>query len=439
MRQAVQKMHNLMNMDNFNLPRNGKQRVIIVGAGFAGLKLAMRLAGSKFQVVMLDKRNFHQFQPLFYQVATSGIEPSSISFPVRKVFQKHPNLHFRNTELLEIFADKNQIQTSSGNLTYDYLVLAIGVTNNYFGSETIEKHSLPMKSTAQAIHVRNRILESFEKAILTEDVDKQKALMSIVIVGGGPTGVELSGAIAEMKNNVLFKDYPELDFNLMKIQLFEAGPRLLNGMSEKSGEDALKYLNKLGVAVQLNTRIDNYDGETVYVHEAESFACRNFLWTAGVSGFKIKGLPEMVYERGNRIRVNAFNQVAEMPGVYAIGDMAFQTEVAYPHGHPQVAQVAIQQAILLARNLKNGSQQNFHYKDKGSLATIGRNMAVADLPAFRFSGLFAWILWLFVHLMSIVGVKNRLFIFINWAQSYISRDQSLRVMIKPFLKNEIPN
>jgi NADH dehydrogenase len=424
-----------MMKDNFNLPRNGKKRIVIIGAGFAGLKLSMQLAGSKYQVVMIDKRNFHQFQPLFYQVATSGIEPSSISFPVRKVFQKHANLHFRNTELIEIKPDDKIISTSAGELAYDFLVLATGVTNNYFGSESIEKHSLPMKSTAQAIHVRNRILESFEKAILTEDVDKQKALMSIAIVGGGPTGVELSGAIAEMKNNVLFKDYPELDFKLMKIQLFEAGPRLLNGMSEKSGSDALHYLKKLGVWVHVNTRIDNYDGDKVYVNGGEAFACRNFLWTAGVSGYKIKGLPDSIYERGNRIRVDAFNQVDGLPGIYAIGDMAFQTEMAYPNGHPQVAQVAIQQAIRLARNLEKEKWEMFHYSNKGSLATIGRNMAVADLPGFRFSGLFAWMLWLFVHLMSIVGVKNRLFIFINWAQSYISRDQSLRVMIKPFLKN----
>jgi NADH dehydrogenase len=424
-----------MMKDNFNLPRNGKKRIVIIGAGFAGLKLSMQLAGSKYQVVMIDKRNFHQFQPLFYQVATSGIEPSSISFPVRKVFQKHANLHFRNTELIEIKPDDKIISTSAGELAYDFLVLATGVTNNYFGSESIEKHSLPMKSTAQAIHVRNRILESFEKAILTEDVDKQKALMSIAIVGGGPTGVELSGAIAEMKNNVLFKDYPELDFKLMKIQLFEAGPRLLNGMSEKSGSDALHYLKKLGVWVHVNTRIDNYDGDKVYVNGGEAFACRNFLWTAGVSGYKIKGLSDSIYERGNRIRVDAFNQVDGLPGIYAIGDMAFQTEMAYPNGHPQVAQVAIQQAIRLARNLEKEKWEMFHYSNKGSLATIGRNMAVADLPGFRFSGLFAWMLWLFVHLMSIVGVKNRLFIFINWAQSYISRDQSLRVMIKPFLKN----
>jgi len=421
-------------MENFNLPHDGKKRIIIVGAGFGGLKLAMRLSGSKFQVVLIDKRNFHQFQPLFYQVATSGIEPSSISFPVRKIFQSHVNLHFRNTELLEIKTTENLIVTSAGEMTYDYLVLATGVTSNYFGSDSIEKHSMPMKSTAEAIHVRNRILESFERAIMTEDKQKQSELMSIAVVGGGPTGVELSGAIAEMKNNVLFKDYPELNFDLMKIHLYEAGPRLLNGMSEKSGEDAVRFLNKLGVEVHLNTRIDDYDGKKISFGDGSVSYSRNFLWTAGVSGFRLPGLSDSVYNRSNRISVDSFNRIKGSENIFAIGDMVLQPDEKYPNGHPQVAQVAIQQAIRLAKNLKKNQFIAFHYRDKGSLATVGRNMAVADLPGVRFSGLFAWFLWLFVHLMSIVGVKNRLFIFINWAQSYISHDQSLRVMIKPYMR-----
>ncbi|MGD9992593.1 MAG: NAD(P)/FAD-dependent oxidoreductase [Salinivirgaceae bacterium] len=423
-------------MQVFNLPENGKERIVIVGAGFAGLKLARSLAGSKYQVVLIDKNNFHQFQPLFYQVATSGIEPASISFPVRKIFQKHANLHFRNTALKQINVSTKQIDTTDGPLPYDYLVLATGVGNNYFGSASLEKHGLPMKSTAEAIYVRNRILESFEKAILTQDNAEQASLMSVVIVGGGPTGVELSGAIAEMKNNVLFKDYPELDFSLMQIQLYEAGPRLLNGMSEKAGADALKYLHRLGVQVFLNEKIENFDGETVSLGSGTVVSCRNLLWTAGVRGFTLPGLPESIYARGNRIKVDAFNQVEDAPRVFAIGDMAFQTEQNYTDGHPQVAQVAIQQAKNLAKNLKTGKWKAFSYRDKGSLATIGRNMAVADLPAVRLSGFVAWLLWLFVHLMSIVGVKNRVFIFINWAQSYLLRDQSLRVMIKPFRKQE---
>jgi NADH dehydrogenase len=423
-------------MQIFNLPENGKERIVIVGAGFAGLKLARSLAGSKYQVVLIDKNNFHQFQPLFYQVATSGIEPASISFPVRKIFQKHDNLHFRNTALKQINVSAKQIDTTDGSLPYDYLVLATGVGNNYFGSASLEKHGLPMKSTAEAIYVRNRILESFEKAILTQNKEEQARLMSVVIVGGGPTGVELSGAIAEMKNNVLFKDYPELDFSLMQIQLYEAGTRLLNGMSEKAGEDAFKYLQRLGVQVYLNEKIENFDGEKVSLGSGTTVNCRNLLWTAGVRGFTLTGLPERVYVRGNRIKVDAINQVEDLPRVFAIGDIAFQTEQNYPDGYPQVAQVAIQQARNLAKNLKTGKWKAFSYRDKGSLATIGRNMAVADLPAMRLSGFVAWLLWLFVHLMSIVGVKNRVFIFINWAQSYLLRDQSLRVMIKPFRKQE---
>jgi NADH dehydrogenase len=395
-------------MNPFNLPQNNKKRVV--------------------------KNNFHQFQPLFYQVATSGIEPGSISFPVRKIFQKHANLHFRNTALKQINPANKQIETTNGPLLYDYLVLAPGVGNNYFNSESIEKYGLPMKSTAEAIYVRNRILGSFEKAILTQIKQEQASLMSVVIVGGGPTGVELSGAIAEMKNEVLYKDYPELDFSLMQIQLFEAGPRLLNGMSEKAGNDARNYLERLGVQVHLNQKIEDYDGEKVSLGSGTSLNCRNLIWTAGVRGFSLSGLPESVYARGNRIKVDAVNQVMNLPGVFAIGDCAYQTEEKYPDGHPQVAQVAIQQAKHLAKNLKTEKWKAFSYRNKGSLATIGRNMAVADLPAMRLSGFVAWLLWLFVHLMSIVGVKNRLFVFINWAQSYILRDQSLRVIIKPFRK-----
>lgn len=421
--------------NQYNLPRNNKKRIVIVGAGFAGLKLARRLAGSRYQVVLIDKRNFHQFQPLFYQVATSGIEPSSISFPVRKIFQKHQNLHFRNCELLKIEAEHNRVLTSAGELSYDFLVLATGVNTNYFGSESIASNSLPMKSTAEAIHLRNRILESFEKAILTENAEEQSKLMSIAIVGGGPTGVELAGALAEMKSFVLPKDYPELDFSLMKVSLFEAGKRLLNGMSEKAGKDAVRFLKKLGVEIQLNTLIEDYDGDEISLSGGLKIATRNLIWAAGVSGRTIDGLKDDSYARGNRMKVDEFNKLTGSENIYILGDAAYQTEKAFPNGHPQVAQVAIQQALNLARNFRKGSWKAFKYKDKGSMATIGRNMAVVDLPGFKFAGIFAWMVWLFIHLMAIVGVKNRLFIFINWAQSYLFRDQSLRILVRPFDKN----
>jgi len=424
--------------NNFNLPRNNKKRVVIIGAGFAGLKLAQKLSKSPYQVVVIDKQNFHQFQPLFYQVAASGIEPSSISFPVRKIFQSHSNLHFRTTELLSVNTNEQKVHTRAGELRYDYLVLANGVNTNYFGSKNLEKGSLPMKSTAEAINLRNRILSSFEKANLTEDATEHAKLLSIVIVGGGPTGVELAGAIAEMRRYVLPKDYPELDFSMMKIRLFEAGPRILNGMSDNAGKKALRFLDKLGVEVHLDTRIDDYEGDKVSLSNGETLYARNLIWTAGVSGQYTEGVAKNSYKRGNRVAVDKYNRISDSDNVFVIGDACILSgDEKYPNGHPQVAQVAIQQAINLARNLKTkGKWKAFKYTDKGSIATIGRNMAVADLPGFRFSGGFAWFLWLFVHLMAIVGVKNRFFIFINWAQSYFSRDQSLRILISPYKRNK---
>ncbi|WP_289053360.1 NAD(P)/FAD-dependent oxidoreductase [Carboxylicivirga marina] len=420
--------------NNFNLPRNNKKRIVIIGAGFGGLKLAQKLSGSPYQVVVIDKQNFHQFQPLFYQVASSGIEPSSISFPVRKIFQSHSNLHFRTTELVSINADKKSITTLAGEMNYDYLVLANGVNTNYFGSDNMEKHSLPMKTTAEAINLRNRILSSFEKANLTEDADEHAKLMSVVIVGGGPTGVELAGSIAEMRRFVLPKDYPELDFSKMKILLFEAAPRVLNGMSDRAGKKALEFLEKLGVEVRLNTRIDDYDGNKISLSDGATLYARNLIWTAGVSGHQTAGIDSANYTRGNRLLVDNYNRLRPYDSIFAIGDACLiEGDDKYPNGHPQVAQVAIQQALNLARNFVTKKPWRvFKYTDKGSLATIGRNMAVADLPGFKFSGVFAWFLWLFVHLMAIVGVKNRFFIFVNWAQSYFSRDQSLRILISPY-------
>ena len=419
---------------NFNLPVNSKKRIIIIGAGFAGLKLARKLANSKYQVVVIDKQNYHQFQPLFYQVAASGIEPSSISFPVRKAFHEFPNLHFRNTLLLEVDTAKSIIKTTAGELRYDFLVIATGVNTNYFGNANIQKYALPMKSTSEAIYLRNRILETFEAAILSTSKVGQEKLLSVAVVGGGPTGVELSGAIAELRSFVLEKDYPELDFSLMKIRLYEAGPRLLNGMSENAGTKAVKFLEKINVEIHLNTPIADYDGETITLGDKSTLACKNLIWSAGVTGKQIQGLDNSVYTRGSRMVVDRNNKVLNTTNIFAIGDIAYMETEKYPKGHPQVAQVAIQQARVLAMGLIKNKWYPFEYNDKGSMATIGRKMAVVDLPKLKFSGTLAWFIWLFVHLMSIVGVKNRLFIFINWASSYFSRDQSLRIIIKPFLK-----
>ncbi len=418
-----------------NIPRNSKKRIVIIGAGFAGLKLAKKLMNLNVQIVIINKQNFHQFQPLFYQVATAGLEPSGIAFPVRKVFQSKKNVHFRTGTVENIDAANKVLYTDLGSLYYDQLVIATGVDTNYFGMKNIEKHAVPMKSISEAIQLRNTILNNYETAVSSTDEVESKRLMNIVVAGGGPTGVELSGALAEMKNNILPKDYPELDFTNMNIHLLEGSNQLLGGMSKKASSNALSYLNKLGVKVTLNAMVTDFDGQKVQLKDNSSISSKTLIWAAGVAGKRIAGLPDTHFTRGNRLVVDATNQITGLEDVYAIGDIAYMETKQYPNGHPQVAQVAIQQAQNLAKNIKNKIKNRalheFKYSDKGSMATIGRNLAVADLPGIKMQGFFAWVLWLFVHLMSIVGVKNRVFIFINWMWSYITYDQSLRLMITP--------
>ncbi len=419
------------------LPDSEFPRIVIVGAGFAGLKLAKSLASQDYQVVLIDKNNYHQFQPLFYQVATSGIEPSAISFPLRKAFQYMPNVKFRMAELEAVNDKQKIIHTNIGTISYDKLVLSFGATTNYFGMKDFEEHAIPMKSVSQAIYLRNIILNRFEQAINEEDPEKLKALMSVVIVGGGPTGVELAGALAEMKRYILPKDYPDLNADYMQIHLVEANKKLLIGFADKSTHKTLLYLENLGVQVHLDTHVSAYDGERIEIGDSW-LSVKNLIWAAGISIPKINGIPESVLARGGRLKVNAFNQVEGQSDIYAIGDMAYMETEKYPNGHPQVAQVAIQQAINLASNLKSNRKEpsQFKYVDKGSMATIGRNLAVANLPGLKLHGFVAWCLWLFVHLMSILGTKNKLFVFINWMWSYLSYDQSLRLLIKPFIKKE---
>lgn len=419
------------------LPETEKQRVIIAGGGFAGLKLARQLSQNDLQIILLDQYNFHQFQPLYYQVATAGLEPSSISFPLRRIFQKTRDLHFRMTKLLSVDPQKKIIETDIGTMTYDYLVLATGVQTNYFKIESVKKYAIPMKNVSEAIFIRNKILQNFEKA-LNQSADQDiTPLLTFVIVGGGPTGVELAGALAEMKKFVLPKDYPELDPSKMTIHLIEAGSRLLSGMSEKSGSLALKYLLKLGVKVQLNTPVTGYNGIVAALGKNSSLRTDTLIWAAGVAGERIKGLPNEIYAKGTRLRTNRFNQLNDFPEIFALGDLAYMETKNYPEGHPQVAQVAIQQARLLSKNLVKiiygRSAIPFEYTDRGSMATIGRKLAVADLPALHLKGYLAWLLWLFVHLMAIVGIKNRFFVFINWMWNYVLYDQSLRVLIRPRL------
>ena len=426
-----------MNQNIGNIPEPKYKRIIIIGGGFAGLKLARKLSNSKYQVVLIDRNNFHQFQPLFYQVATAGLEPSAISFPFRRVFQNKKNVHFRLAHLEFVDTGQKTIHTDIGKLNYDYLMICTGADTNYFGLRNVEQNSLGMKTTGEALTIRNTILKNFEKALNTDDQLEQEAYLNIVIVGGGPTGVELAGAIAEMKKYVLPKDYPEIDFERMKIYLFEASPRLLSAMSEFSSRNSMRYLKKLGVEVQTSSIVNDYDGKMVRL-DGRTVLSKTLLWAAGVVSRQIKGIPEEVFVKSGRIKVDRFNHVNGFEGVFALGDIAYMEEETYPKGHPQVAQVALQQACNLVKNLsrfeQNKQPKEFKYKDLGSLATIGRNLAVADLPFLKFRGFIAWVIWLFVHLMSIVGVKNRFFIFLNWAWNYLTFDQTLRLLLKPVPK-----
>ena len=413
------------------------KKIIILGGGFAGLRLARELKNSAYEVWLFDKNNFFQFQPLFYQVATCGLEPSSISFPLRKVFQNYKNFHVRAAEVSEINSTQNKIITSIGEFNYDYLVIATGATTNFFGNSSVEKKSNPMKSVSEALYLRNKLLQNFEDALSANEEDK-KALLNIVVVGAGPTGVEISGALAEMKKYILPKDYPELDFKAMNIYLVEAGTKTLAAFSEVASQKSKTYLEKLGINVYTSTQVKNYDGNVVELGTGKLIPTKTVIWAAGVTGNMIKGLSETSIAKGNRFLVNETNLINETKNIFAIGDIALMKTESFPNGHPQVATVAIEQALLLAKNLKKKIQnlplQKFVYKDKGSLATIGRNRAVADLPFIKFQGFFAWLFWMFLHLMLILGVKNKLLIFVNWMWKYFTFDQSLRLIIKPFKK-----
>ena len=413
---------------------SSRKRIVIVGAGFGGLRLAQDLKKSDFDIILIDRNNYHQFQPLMYQVATARLEPASISFPLRKVFQHSKNVRIRIADVKAIDADQKCLKTDIGNIKYDFLVLAQGCTTNYFGNELLERSAFPMKSVPEAIQLRNRILQTFEDAVITKPEDLQ-SLLNFVIVGGGPTGVELAGALIEMKTNVLPKDYPDKDFSNLTIYLLEGSPNVLNAMSEVSRKVSREYLEKMGVIVRTSTVVKNYDGLTVTLQDGSTIQAKNLIWAAGITGNSIEGIPAEAITRGNRIIVNRFNQVTQMDDVYAIGDIAYMETPKYPKGHPQVASVAIEQARVLAKNLKllsEGRQpKEYEYHNKGSMATIGKRKAVVDLPGFSFQGRIAWFTWMFVHLMLILGVKKKLLVFINWAYSYFNNDSTLRVLIKP--------
>jgi NADH dehydrogenase len=422
-----------------NIPQTNLPRVVIVGGGFAGLALAKGLERKKIQVVLLDKHNYHTFQPLLYQVSTGGLEPDSIAFPIRKLFNDLEDYHFRLTEVEYINPDKKEIETSIGNLEYDYLVLATGSKTNFFGNKSIEKYAMEMKSIPQSLNIRSLILENFEEALLTSDIEERTALMNFVIVGGGPTGVELAGALAEMKKGILPKDYPDLDIRQMQINIIQGADKLLDAMSPKASQKAEDFLTELGVHVWKNVRVTDYDGKTVSTNTDEEFQSATVIWAAGVQGDAIKGLKEeCIVERTDRIKVDAFNSVVNYKNVFAIGDVASMTSDEYPRGHPMMAQPALQQGKLLAKNIvasiKNKPLEVFSYQDKGSMATVGRNKAVVDLVHFKFQGIFAWFIWMFVHLFSLIGFRNRVVVFFNWLYNYIRFDRESRLIIRPFKK-----
>ncbi len=423
-----------------NLPLTDKKRIVIIGGGFAGINLAKSLRKSDYQIVMVDRQNYHAFQPLLYQVSTAGLEPDSIAYPIRKILKRHKNFHFRMATVEGINTDQNFIETDIGSISYDYLVIATGTRTNFFGNKSVQKYSMPMKSVPQALNIRSLILQNFERADYCNDEAERKALLNFCIVGGGPTGVELAGAFAELKKHVFPKDYKHLDISEMHIHLFEGSDRLLSGMSETASRKSLEFLENLGVQVHLKTLVKDYDGEVLTMNGGESMNTRNFIWTAGVTGASIPGIREdSIHPRLNRYRVDRFNRVEGYTNVFAVGDVAYMETEAFPEGHPQVAQPAIQQGKLLAANLKalskNQDMKEFEYNDKGSMATIGRNKAVVDLPFVSFGGFFAWFIWMFIHLMSLVGFRNRVIVFFNWVYNYINYDKAARLIVRPFRLN----
>jgi NADH dehydrogenase len=414
-------------------------QIVIIGGGFAGINLAKELTNEKgIEVILVDKNNYNFFPPLIYQVATAYLEPSSISYPFRKFFAGKKNLQFRLGELQKVIPTENKIILNNGELHYDYLVFATGAETSYFGMENVKKNAIPMKTLNDAIEMRNALLKNLEKAAICKEIRKRRALLTIVVAGGGPTGVEVSGMFAEMRNNILLKEYPELSTAASQIYLVDGGDALLSPMSKDSQKDTLEAVTKLGVVVKLNTRVTDYVNDIVYFANGETIHTKNLIWAAGVSAREFEGIPAESYSRGKRMATDAFNKVNATNNIYAIGDTCIQfSDVDFPGGHPQVAQVAIQQGVNLAENFKLMLQDKplkpFKYKDKGSMAIIGKNKAVVDLPKpkMHFNGFFAWLIWLFVHLMSLISYRNRIKTFYNWMIAYFSKDQSLRMIIRP--------
>ena len=425
-----------------NLPVSAQPRVVIIGCGFGGLRLAQTLRKAPVQVVVIDRNNYHNFQPLLYQVATGALEADSIAYPIRKIFAGQKNFFYRMADVQRVDPARNTVITNIGDISYDYLVLATGSLTNFFGLESIERNAMQIKSIPNALNLRSFIFQNFEKALLTSDQAERQALLNIVVVGGGPTGVEISGSLAEMRKHVLPKDYPELDLKAMQIFLVEAGPALLGGMSPASQADAKRYMDELGVLVHLHTPIERYEDGKAYYSKTEFIPTENLVWAAGVNGAEVPGLPAEAVTRNKRITVNRWNQVLGQTNVFAIGDVANMVTDDMPKGMPMLAPVAQQHAdhlaITLQRLMRGEAPTDFVYNNKGSMAIVSRNKAVVDLPNnIHFRGFFGWLTWLFVHLMTLVGFRNKVVALVDWAFSYFSSDQALRLIIRPFRRQDM--
>lgn len=424
-------------LEQMRIATSDKKRIVIVGGGFAGLSLARHLGRSDLQVVLIDRQNFHTFQPLLYQVATAGVEPSSIIYPFRKIFDAQDNFYFRLAEVQSVDTERQVVETSIGLMHYDMLVMATGATSNFYGQEEIRRKAISIKSIADALSLRNTILTNFEKALQIDDEAQMNSLMDFVIVGGGPTGVEIAGALSELKKHVFPKDYKELDFLKMDIHLIQSGPQLLKGMSKEASEKALAFLQGYGVKVWLNCRVKSYDGFRVQLDTGEKLCSRTLIWAAGVTGAPVQGFRDDCLTKGNRFIVDRFNRVQGYDNIFAVGDIAAMVTADRPDGHPMMAQPAMQQGRWLARNivahLQHKKMKPFRYRDRGAMATIGRNRAVADIQllhkSYKTQGFIAWLIWMFVHLISLIGFRNRLMVMINWVWRYFSYDTGIRLII----------
>lgn len=417
-----------------------RHKIVIVGGGFGGIEIAKKLRKKDVDVVILDKHNYHTFQPLLYQVATGGLEADSIAFPIRKIFKGQKNLTFRVTQVEKVVPAENKLVTTIGDITYDHLVIATGSTSNFFGQDEIQQNAMPMKSIPEALNLRSLILQNLEASLIEKDPISKKELLNFVVVGGGPTGVETAGALAELKKHVLKNDYSEIDIDSVNIYLIEGSPELLGPMSPQAQKKSQEFLEEMGVQVYTSARVKSYDGKTISLLDGRDIPASTVIWSAGVKGVVLDGLNPECTVRGNRLKVDKINKVECYDNIYAIGDVAAMITDDTPNGHPGVAPAAIQQGTLLAKNLINIIEgkptENFKYFDKGSMATVGRNRAVVDIGKIRFQGVFAWFTWMFVHLMTLVGFRNKIVVFVNWVWSYFSYDRGTRLIIRPFLKGD---